>query len=664
MTLENRIQDLANDLAPTGEQQARIRARLQRRIEGPAVLFKAKEEATPVALQKKTVKQHLLDRLQVPGFSSLFDQVRSLLRPSSDVQSSIKQSILARLAPVTPEPLIHSIYKWGAAFVVVVMALRVSPLLFLTPQTIADSSVILQPSATGVELSSHGLWQPVTKELELHDTVLLRTAEGEATIMLHDDGNVRLAAHTIINLDTVSDQTDVSSAVPTVTLSTGILWLQALLPDQLPGFVIATAQGTVTAHGGSVSIQATDKSVHVEAWDRHVTVSHNGQTVSLVAGEYVDLMTDKPMIVQNVSDDAYRTPWIAQNLRRDAVHRREMAQLQQERRAAEAGILPSSPFYAVKRAAENMDVLLTLDPEARAQKRLQQAGIRLNEAAALILQGDSGSNIPLNEYKQTLLDVASGSGNSAVQYLVQQTVAENAAQLSAALPDSQLYALKKAVLEASAQISNNVVDERDVSGTLLIDTLDVLQQAIQNNDTAQMKESLQALAPYLPSLQSASGSMLKPEVQKEALSLLSDVAVALHESTKTGTGSAVSADIATQLSDYLPKPPAATEEDTLPRITLTPSDAPMTEAELAVAVRNALHRVFDIYTMPHSRINALRVEIKKFQGTQDEGRFLRRLYRDMPDNDTFRQIVRTAIQNLRVEQFVEDVETGSGAGAQ
>jgi hypothetical protein len=662
MDLETRFKQLAEELTPTKEQHARVRKVLQRRIEGPAFLAEAKKESAPDAEQKYALWQQIDQQIASPGIATVFDRIRSALHPTSDIQSTLKLSILERLLPSTPVSFAERFYKWGAAFVIFALVLRASPFLFLAPQSSADSSVLLSPSAAGVELSSHGLWQPVTKELELHEAVSLRTSDGEATIMLHDDGNIRLAPHTQIRLEDVSDQVASVTTTNTLSIASGTVWLQALLPDQLRGFVMSTPEGDVTVHGGSVFVQVTDQSVHIEAWDRHVAVTHAGHTVSLVAGEYVDLIPGAGVVVQTLSSDAYKQEWVAQNLQRDAVHQREMAQLQQERRAAEAGILPSSPFYSVKRVAENVDVLLTLDPEARIQKRLQQASTRLNEAAAMIVQGQSGSNIPLGEYRQTLMDVAAGSGDILTHQLVQLAVAENAAQLSAALPDDQLYVLKRAVLEASATLPDNAVDQRDVSGTLLVDMLSSLQQAIQSNDADQVDRSLLALAPYLPALQSGSGDLLKPDVRKEALSLLSGVANGLHDVNTTGTGSGLSDDIARQIAGYLPEVTPPSNEPVISIIT-APVVVPLTEEELEAAVQGTMHRVFDVYSMPQSRENALRVEMKKFIGNPDEGRYLRRLYHVLPENISLRQLVRHAIQQLRGQQIqieTEDMGTGSG----
>ena len=650
MQLEKRLQQLAKDSSPTSEQHARVRNVLLRRIEGPAILALAKKEATPQRSQHASVWREILQTIHAPAVSSFFDQIRSLLHPSSDVQSQIKASLFARLSPPVPVPFTQRFYKWGAAFIIVVLALRASPLLFLAPQSIANSSVILSPTPSGVALSSHGLWQPVTKELELREAALLRTNEGEATIILHDDGNVRLASQSTIMLNDVTDHLTTGSDRSTLTLVSGKIWLQGLLPDQLRGFVISVPTGIVTVHGGSVSVEVADGKTHVEVWDRHATVTEHAHTVSLVAGEYVDLANGAELIAHALPSDDYKSPWIAQNLERDAVHQREMAQVQQERRAAEAGILPNSPFYTVKRVAENFDVLLTLDPQAKVQKRLQQASTRLNEAAALIANGDSGANIALNEYKQTLIDVAaSGSGDSVMQ--VRQQITENTAQLSAALPDDEFYQLKKTVLEASAQLSDDQVNQQDVSGTLLVDTLDVLQQAIHNKDKVQVKAALEKLKPYLSTLQSGTGDTLKPDVRKEALSLLSDVATGLKDAQTDSGSTAVTSDLAQQIATYLPP-----KEEVQPHVShiVTVKAAPMTDAEVAAAVQSTLRRIFIVYKMPQSRENALRVDMKRFVGSADEGRYLRKLYHDLPEGDTIlRELVRHAIQQLREKQIVE-----------
>lgn len=654
MDSESYLRRLAEDLSPEKMQKERIKGVLKRRIDGPAMLAKAKLEATPEQSQQTALWQRILGHIESPAVRSIFDRIRGILSPEPDVQQSVKMALFSRLAPVAAVPLHRRSYRWIAAFVVVVMALRISPILFIAPPTIAESSVFLIPTQGGVEISLHNLWQPVSGQVELNQEVTLRTQDGEATILLHDNGNVRLAPHTTLTLHDVSDHSTLAFDGPTMTLSSGEIWLQGLLPDSVRGFTVQTANGDITVHGGSVSIDTTN-ATHVEVWDRHAGIMQGQKSFAMVAGEMVDLGKDSVSQIQKVASDAYKQDWIAQNLQRDAVHQREMAQMQEERHAAQAGILPNSPLYTMKRVAEAVDVLLTLDPQAKVQKQLEQANTRLNEAAALLAAGDSGATIALDEYKQALIAVASGSGgNATTKMMIKQAVAQSNAQLSAALPDDTSYLLKKTVLEASAQIPDGIVDPQDVSGTLLVDTLDALHQAVQSGSGVQVQQALHSLTTYLPALQS--GSLLKPEIQKEAISLIGDVTDAAEHASASGSD-VISQTVAQVLSPYLPE--QQTQEPTHAVVVQLPS---LTDAELDQAVQASLHRIFDVYKMPQSRENELRVEMKKFEGSPDEGRYLRRLYNALPENSTLRELVRHGIQLLREKQIMQGTDLGTGSG--
>lgn len=589
-------------LSPEPEQRERVRAQMLRKIEGPSVLHQAKKEASPAETLRVTLLTLILERL-TPAY-----------------------------APTRRHPL-----KWAAAFAIVLVVLRALPSLFLAPTTIADSSVLLIPTDSGVELSLKNLWQPVTNQLELSEPVVMRTSVAgpaiKATVMLHDDGNLRLGSSTLLLLQDLTDRPEPAFDGPTATLMQGELWVQSLLPDTVRGMTIATPFGDVVVHGGSVSIYVGD-TVQVRVWDRHAVMHHEGQMVTLVAGERVDLWKGNAVHVQRIALVDYNRPWVSENLGRDAVHQRELAQLQQERRSAAAGILPNSPLYSVKRAAEAVDVLLTIGPEARVQKKLQQASTRLDEAAALLAGGQSGAGVPLAEYKQALIDVATGSGGSAAtQQLIAAQVADNAAQLSASLPDDSLYPVKQAVLEVSAQ---------NVEGTILIDTLDVLHQSVVAGDTEHARESLLQLKPYLAKLR-RNASQFSPEVKKEAFSLLNGVRVTLSEQVSMASDTEAAA-LQEEFAPYI----ASTEQTSI-----KPAVKLLTDDEIQAAVDTTMHEVFDVYRLPKSRLNALRQRLKHFAGSPDEGRYLRKLYHDMPEASELTQFVRHAIQVLREKQILE-----------
>ena len=355
----------------------------------------------------------------------------------------------------------------------------------------------------------------------------------------------------------------------------------------------------------------------------------------LVAGERMELSDRSVELVKKIATKEYEEPWPSQNLAKDAVHRREIAQLQRERTAARAGILPTSPFYQVKRVAEAVDVLLTFDEKQKVEKQLQQASTRLDEAAAILASGGTGATAQtaLDEYKTTMLSVASGSGGDSVtQFLVRQQVAEDTAQLSAALPDDSLYAVKKAVLEASADLPAPVVDSQNVEGVLFLDTLDTVSEAVEAGDIARAKEAFATAQMYLQSL-TGSGDQLSPDVHKEAVSLLSTLAVTLQQQSGTGDTLA-SEDFLKEINTYLPPP--------------TPTHIVMTDDEAQRIAQRIYNRVF-VFKQSRSRWSQLMYEIKQLEGNPDEGTLLRHLYRTMPQNGLAGP-VRTRIVELGKEK--------------
>lgn len=627
MSLEPRLHRLRQDLQPDKGQQDRIRDRIKARIAEPAYMKVAKEEASTDAQQ--AVWNSVQNRIDVPVVSGALDRLRSFFDPSESQRQQARTSLFARLAPVE----VRSDYrwtKWSAAFVLVIVALRASPVLFLAPRTIAESAVIVVPTRGNTEVSLHDLWQPVDGEVTLNEPVQLRTADGESSILLHDDGTIRLAAGTVVSLHDLSDRPEPALDGPTLTLSEGKIWVQGLIPRQLRGIVISTPYGEITVHDGSVSLSLSDNSLTVRAWSRQAVVTQGKDTVVLVGGEKARFGEGDAGEIARIEEDEYSDAWVKQNLSRDAVHQREIAQMQRERRAAQAGILPNSPLYPVKRVAEKVDVFLTIDPETKVQKQLDLASTRLNEAAGLIAEGSSGAEVPLQEYANALVTVASSSGASSVtQFLLRQEVAENTAELAAARPDDDLYLLKKAVLEASAQPSVDMVDQSDVEGVLIVDTLDVLHEAIAIGDTQRAQETYDALEPHLSSLEEAGA--LKPDVQKEVLQLLSDAAVKLQE---TSTGSVA---LEQDLKPFLPS-------RILPDIPV--EVVHLTDEQIDSMIIRITQRIF-VFTQTRSRSNQLVQEIKQLKGHADEGRILRKLYQTLSGDADLIVHIRRAIQDLR-----------------
>ena len=189
------------------------------------------------------------------------------------------------------------------------------------------------------------------------------------------------------------------------------------------------------------------------------------------------------------------------------------------------------------------------------------------------------------------------------------------------------------MLEAGAALPEDVVDERDVQGTILVDTLNAVHASVNAGDIEKARESFAQVQPYLDSLKGENNE-LKPEVRREALALLSTVAAALGEGEQvTDTGS-VQKDLLKEVVTYVPK-------------VKNPEHPPMTEQEINDLVQGMYDRIF-LYKQPRARWNQLEYEMQSIRSNPDEGTILRHLYHALPENGLARY-VRTEIQRLRLK---------------
>lgn len=616
-TPEDALRRLRTAVVPNEEMKQRIKMKMHARLRSPELL---RDLARTIHPESQTIWARVLERVEPVQVAPLFERLKTFLQPDAETQQILFSRVQMQLTPVYV-PVVHRSIKWTAALALVLITVRLSPLLFIAPHSAAQSPLMLLPTRGQVSVLMGGLWQPVTKELPFTRSVLIRTDDGEATLVLHDDGVIRLGPNTTVALHDTADRPDPALHDPTVTLHSGNIWMQGLVPAHIPGVTLATPQGRIEVHEGSLSVVAGD-TVEVRVWDRKINLTHEGKELTVLAGDRAELATDTDVAVKKIASKHYDEPWVAENLRRDAVHRREIAQLQHERRASLAGILPSSRLYSMKRMAETVDVLMTFGEEAKAQKKLANANTRLNEAAALLAEGDAKASEPLAEYRETLLQLATGSGDgSLVQFMLKQELAEATADIAAALPNDQSYALKKAVLETSAAVPGSMVDISDVQGVLLVDTLSSLMRSVEEGDGVSAKETFTALAPYLDSLDQED-SPLSEEMQAEAKASLGTFAVALKAFEDDVGG--IDQEFLSQVETYLPAVP------TLAALTLS-------DAQIDGLVSSIYNRIF-IYKQPRSRWNQLVAEFRALDGHPDQGKILRRLYRELPENGLARYV--------------------------
>lgn len=613
MSEKSLAQRLHQDLAAHTSAKARVRRKVMQRIQAPVV--------TPVAVGALEKLQHILT-------------------PSAALRTTLHERLLPRLrvVPVSAKFWPQGALRLTAAFALLALAVRLSPSVFLATPTVADSAVSILPTRGEVSVLVGDMWQPLTGETLVQPGTKLRTADGEASILFHDDGVVRLDARTTIEIHDISDRsnTNEANASNTLTLFTGRVWVQGLVPSHIRGLTVETSYGTVTVNEGSVSI-AEDDVVDVLVYNRRAVVDHNNTEIVLVSGERTQMWEGNVPLLKKISDASYEQLWARQNLGRDAVHQKEIAQLQQERRAARAGILPTSRLYPVKRVAETVDVLLTFSADARTQKRIDQAQRRLDEAAALLEEDqDAEAEIPLAEFRDMLQALAQETNTSVTDALLQQSLSETSADVAAVQPEDEAYLLKLAVLEASTQLDSDV-GAKELEAVLLMDALAAMNGTLQDGN---IEEARADWVKIQSSLSVLDDETLPSDVQKEVLGMIGRFAQLVEANEPAFTE--LDPELVEQVAAYAPAPDGEPLAMTI-----------MSDAELTTLVKGIRGRIF-LYHMTRSRLNQLLVELKALSGHPEEGRILRRLYSELPGGpENFPDRIKKEITRLRWEKAGE-----------
>lgn len=571
--------------------------------------------------------EKILMRIHPDVSVSLWDSVRSLFRPSHDLQRLLWLRLQPQLQPAVHQMGYSRSLRFSAVAVMAVLVLRVIPLVILPSQTLADSPVTVLSTKGQASILMGGLWQPVTHELDLTKSATIQTKEeDEASVIVHDDFVVRATGPATFALHDLSDRPSASEHDPTMTLHEGGLWFQGFVPAYAShGVTIQTSQATVVIHEGSVSIRDANGIVEISVWNRRATVLRGGSVISLVAGERLRLWEGNIPLVERIRSSEYEDLSVREHLNRDAAHQIEIAHLQLERRAAAAGILPSSPLYAVKRAAEAVDVLFAFTEEERARKRLGHAQTRLNEAAlALLGEEPEQATAPLQEFKEAVLSVASGTGDTVVQAIIHEQLAQASADLAAARPTDDLYALKETVLETSNELAGPAISIVSAADVRVADTVSDLTLHVGESDE-KSEEMLSELQPMLSDME-GDATPLSQSVREEVEAGITIASESINAEEPVG-------------------------EQSMEYVSLIPSDAAMSEEELQTYVEAAEVRIFTAENRIDRRVRLLGL-LRGLEGNANQGPILRRLQRELPA-EGLALYVEMEIERVRKERAIE-----------
>ena len=538
------------------------------------------------------------------------------VQPSSSLRLKLRECILGRLPVESDESFMHGSLKWAASFAVFLFVIRMMPFVFLVPPTKADVGVQLLPIGNDVSVFIGGVWRNVPTPEVISGPLMIRTAgESKATLILNDDGVIRIGIDTTFKLHDVGDRPQFAQAGPTATLVRGQIWVLGLLPPVTESISIETANGNIDINSGSASIREDSGRTTATLYDRGATFRHGDDLSFLVSGERGIANVDGAFSIVKLPVSAFADAFVSQHLEQDAVHRTEIGKLQQERRARMAGILPTSILYSAKRIAEQVDVLFTLTHDGRTEKRIRQADTRLSEALALVKEGqNTEAAAPLTEYRDSLIAMAGGTGDNLVKYLLKRHIADASVSIDPKTSSGKIQLVRSAIVDVSASIPDTALQSRDIEGYVLVSKLTEINHmiAVQGNLSGALL-AYADVSPYLQSLLAQEGGA-HPLLQKEATSLLVSTSSLIKQAAKDSQNSIVVA-VQTDLDQYLPAEPDTTL---------------VSEVELQGVIDGILRRIF-IFKAPLSRYNQLLHEMSELRGNPNRGTLLRRLYRALPE---------------------------------
>jgi hypothetical protein len=624
---ERTLQRLAESVTPSDRLARKAKSAVFSRIK-PEKLLAAVEQTVPGPALQMRLRDRIMQLVRPKLGSDLGDLAQATNLPALRF-STLKQLILSRLQPPQEAPRIHSAIRWAAAFAVFIILLRAMPLVFLAPATRADFKVQLIPNGEEVSVFVGGVWRAVNNPEVINNPIMIRTGNSRATIILNDDGVLRMAAETTLKLHVVADHIQTSSLGPTATLIRGQVWILGLLSPVSESLTIETPQGILALNSGSASVGEDGRHTVVGVYDRGATFQYGKQVAFLVSGESVTAKGNQTFDIVNLQASAFSKDWVSGNLEQDAAHRSEIAKMLERQREQMAGILPTSFLYPAKRMAEEVDVFFTLTHDGKTEKRIQQANTRLNEALALLKEGQSTEAvIPLTEYRDSLIAMASGTGDNLVKFLIKKQIADASSTLNAQVPTpASTELLKNAVIEISAAIPDTALKAKDIEGYVLVDKLSEINLSIKSENLTGGLIAYAEVQPYLKELLSENAGA-HPLLQKEARALLVTTNSLIKDAVK-GSPDKIAQAVQTDIAQYLPPEP----EQVL-----------VSEEELNIRVQDMIKRIL-VFKAPRSRYNQLLLEMSLLKGDPNRGTLLRRLYRELPENGIGGYVL-TEIKNL------------------
>lgn len=597
------------------DSRERIRQRVLGRIASlrPAPVVRAQ---SPSEEQMLRIWSCVLQRIAAPRTAGLFGELRSLASPPWILVERMRAAVLARIADVQPHPLWHWSVRLFATCTVFGVILRLAPLLFLAPVSRAEVEVTLLPTVGMVSVLEGGEWRNVDEATVLDGSTTVRTAsKGEATIILGGHAVVRLAPRSDVTLYPPSFDVLPAPAQPAVRVSYGQVWVVGFLPQSLDrGLRITLPQGSILLKEGSLSTFVDPDQTTVQNFRRFVEVSPTSrEPITLIEGEQVTLHSDVDPELHSITPEMRDERWVRQNLARDAAHLQDVIAQGTLRSIDQAGILPTSSLYVLKRLSEQLDLWMTISQERREEKQAQLAATRLREAIVLLRSGQTTAAVTsLEEFELAASSIA-GAGDpfGRAQEVLAGAIADVSPSLAGALPDSPLFAVKRAMVISS--LAPSPPGSPLVMDALFFDALLNVEELLRIGATTKAASLLSSLTPTIRRLLSSEDPAEKGQA-KQVKSILRSLSLGVGEETTSSDPLAL-AQLRSLIAAHLP-----VVKEVVPVYT-PPIFSQLDEGEIDAIVDRILTSVYT-YKTARGQSNELTRQLKALAHGPDRQRVL------------------------------------------
>lgn len=338
-----------------------------------------------------------------------------------------------------------------------------------------------------------------------------------ASIRFFDDSISRMDANTTLEISKlfVGPEKKMKTVVA-VTLDVGRVWSKIVtLVGDVSRFHMNTDGLVVTVKKkGAFDIEKKPEGIKVVAADNSVDVNvvrSESEVLSktLVKGYSVEV-TQKDI---EIKTDEKSDQWALDNLKKDKEYTEEIEKRAEDTVKEKAGMLPNNPLYSiVKELPEKTKLALTFNEVEKERVKLKQAGKRLLEAEALILDDKKDdAKEKLQEFQKVIQEVvfkvvefedAGLEEGIVLRADVRDHILALKKLLSPSTPGSKMYEVKEWLYKVEIDLAKDEMEKNEIKYEMAAGLLLDVQNLIDKEDYDYVQPALEKYQVYAQELTS------------------------------------------------------------------------------------------------------------------------------------------------------------------